>query len=82
MVRQLHKWLGLVCAPFFLLSLVTGSLLLWRKAELYSKETKGVLVELHTWELIAPYLAILLAAGLLLMTLTGLSLFTKAKKKP
>ncbi len=81
MVKHLHKWLGLVLAPFFLLSVVTGSMLLWRKADLYTKETKGVLVELHTWELIAPYIGIFLAAGLLLMTLTGLSLFTQSKKK-
>ena len=76
-IRKLHRTCAIVFAPFFLLLLTSGSLLLFRKTTLYSKDTKSFLVDVHTWEIIAPYVGLILGAGLLTVTVTGIILFFK-----
>lgn len=76
-IRQFHRKCALIVAPFFLLLSGSGCILLFRKAGVYSKETKELLVSLHTWEIIAPYIGALLGLGLLIMTVTGLILYFK-----
>jgi uncharacterized iron-regulated membrane protein len=81
MVRVLHKTLGLICAPFFVLTALTGLVLLWRKSNLYEKETKELLLGLHNWELAAKYVGAALAAALLLMTLTGIRMSVRKRSE-
>jgi uncharacterized iron-regulated membrane protein len=79
MIKALHKTLGLICAPFFILTALTGLVLLWRKSGMYGKETKDLLLGLHNWELAASYVGAILAAALILMVLTGLAMARRGK---
>lgn len=71
-IRKIHRTVGLVFSPFFLLTAITGIALLWRKAEVYGSDVKGLLIGLHNWELAAKYVGVILAAGLIYMAVTGL----------
>ena len=73
-LRKLHRTVGFVFAPFFLLTASTGIILLWRKGDLYGPEVKNTLLGLHNWEGLAPYIGVVLASGLLFMTCTGLAI--------
>ena len=76
-IRKLHRISAIIFSPFFLLLAVSGSALLFRKAEVYPKATKELLVSLHTWEIIAPYVGIIAGLGLLTVTITGIIIFFK-----
>ena len=78
-LRKFHKYLGVSISPFLLLLSVTGLALLGRKDNLYSQETKKLLVGLHTWEIAAKYTGSILALGVLTMVTTGLILTLKPK---
>jgi uncharacterized iron-regulated membrane protein len=73
-IRKFHRTVGCIFAPFFLMTATTGIILLWRKAGLYSKETTGLLLGLHNWELVAKYIGVILAFSLITMASTGLSM--------
>ena len=73
-LRKFHKILGISLSPLLVLLSVTGLALLARKDNLYSVETKKLLVGLHTWEIAAKYTGSILAFGLLTMVTTGLIL--------
>ncbi len=76
-IRKLHRMTAITFAPFFLLLSLSGCLLLFRKTEIYSKDIKSLLVELHTWEIIAPYIGMTLGIGLMTITVTGIIIFFK-----
>ncbi|MCI5144628.1 MAG: PepSY domain-containing protein [Candidatus Electrothrix sp. AR3] len=76
-IRTMHRTAALVLAPFFLLAAGSGCLLLLRKTEVYSKEIKKLLVSLHTWEIIMPYIGAVLGVGLMAMTISGIILYFK-----
>ncbi len=80
-LRTFHRTVGLISGPFFIITAVTGAVLLWRKAGVYSSETKGSLLGWHNWEGAAKYLGVILAVLLLAMTLTGLLLAIKSMKR-
>ena len=73
-LRKFHKILGISLSPLLLLLSGTGLALLARKDNLYSVETKRLLVGLHTWEVVAKYTGSIVAFGLLTMVTTGLIL--------
>ncbi|MBT7068003.1 MAG: hypothetical protein HN919_17020 [Verrucomicrobia bacterium] len=79
-IRKLHRVVGLLFAPFFLITALTGIALLWRKADVYGAETKGILIGLHNWEIAAKYIGVILAAGLICMVVTGLFMFIRQSK--
>ena len=81
MLKRLHKYVGIVFIPLFLLTAVSGGLLLWRKAEIFDKGTKRLILGLHTWEIAAQYVGIIVAVGLLFMTLTGLLMLFSSRKE-
>ena len=76
-IRKLHRLSAIIFAPFFILFALSGSVLLFRKAEVYSKDTKSLFVSIHTWEAIAPYIGIIGALGLLTVVVTGVIIFFK-----
>jgi len=80
-IRKLHKTVGICFAPFFLITALTGIALLWRKAGVYGSETKGLLLGLHNWEIAAKYVGLILALGLLFMTVTGLIIAIRTARK-
>lgn len=80
-LRKFHKTVGLIFAPFFLLTSLTGILLLWRKDDVYGKEVKELLIGLHNWEIGMKYIGVILALGLITVTITGLMLAFRSSKK-
>ena len=69
----------MVFAPFFVITAVTGILLLWRKTGYLGDKIKPVL-GIHNWEIVANYVGVILAGGLLVMTLTGVVLAVQMAK--
>jgi hypothetical protein len=80
-LRKFHKTIALIFSPFLLLTSVTGIILLWRKDELYSKETKNLLIGLHNWEYGAKYIGSALGLALILIIVTGLLIAFRGNKK-
>lgn len=78
-LRKLHRVVAITFAPFLLLLAATGCLLFFRKAGIYSKEIKELLVAIHTWEIIVPYIGLFLGAGFLFITVSGIILFFRPK---
>ncbi|WP_417910138.1 hypothetical protein [Candidatus Electronema sp. PJ] len=74
-IRTFHRTCAIIFSPLFLFAASSGGLLLFRKAGLYEKEIKDLVISLHTWEILAPYVGMVLAVGLLTVTLTGIILF-------
>lgn len=74
-VRKFHRFCAITFSPLFLLSALSGGFLLFRKAKLYDKDLKELVVSLHTWEIVAPYVGLVLALGLLIVTISGIILF-------
>lgn len=77
-LRKVHRTVGILFAPFFYLTAFTGIALLFRKSDWYGKEAKETMIGLHNWEILNGearlYLGVVLAAGLICMTCTGLAL--------
>lgn len=71
-VRKLHRTVGLIFAPFFLITGLSGAVLLWRSDGVYGRETKGLLLGFHNWEMAAAHVGVILAAALIAMVITGL----------
>ncbi|MCP4364306.1 MAG: hypothetical protein GY800_03285 [Planctomycetes bacterium] len=75
MWKKLHRIVAIVFTPFLLITPITGIILLFRKTDLYGKETKEFLLSLHNWEIAANYVGIILALGLIFIVATGLIIF-------
>lgn len=74
-VRKFHRFCAITFSPLFIFAACSGAFLLFRKSDLYGKEAKELAVALHTWEIIAPYIGMILALGLLAVTISGIILF-------
>jgi uncharacterized iron-regulated membrane protein len=73
MLRKLHRIVGLIFAPFFVITAATGAILLFRRQ--YSPSVKHDLLEWHHWEGLANYIGLLLAGALLFMAISGVALW-------
>lgn len=80
-MRQIHRKIGIILAPFLIILSISGITLLFRKTEIYSRETKSFLVSLHTWEIIMPYIGMILGLGVLFMSISGMYMYFKTKKR-
>ena len=78
-IRKIHRLIGLIFAPFSIITSLTGIVLLWRKAGIYEKETKNFLLGMHNWEIVSSYIGVILAFSLLFMTISGLVIFFKTR---
>jgi uncharacterized iron-regulated membrane protein len=78
-LRKLHRLVAIALAPFLLLLASTGCLLFFRKAGIYSKEIKELLVAVHTWEIVLPYVGLFLGLGLFFLVISGIILFFKPR---
>ena len=78
-LRKIHRILGVVFAPFLLITAVTGGILLWRRADIYDYQTTAALLKWHNWEGLHAigihYLGVVLAAGLVGVVLSGAALW-------
>ncbi len=77
MLRKLHRIVAIVFTPFLLITPITGIILLFRKTDLYGKETKEFLLSLHNWEIASNYVGIILGLGLIFIVATGLIMFVQ-----
>lgn len=80
-IRKYHRLTGLVFAIFFLITACTGMILLWRKAGIYDKGIKEFLLGMHNWEMVSPYIGVILGGGLLFMSITGIIMFIKTRHR-
>lgn len=80
MIRTAHRSIGILFAPFFLLTAVTGIVLLFRKSGWYGQSVKKVTLGLHNWEIAREHIGAILAAALVFMGATGLLLFRETAK--
>lgn len=78
-LRKLHRIVAITLSPFLLILVATGGLLFFRKTDLYTDEIKDFLVSVHTWELIAPYIGLVIGLGVLFLVISGLILFFKPR---
>jgi uncharacterized iron-regulated membrane protein len=76
---SIHKKVGIVFAPFFILTASTAIPLFFRKDDLYSKDVKGILLGIHNWEMLGKYIGLILAFALIFMSLSGLILAFKKR---
>ena len=79
MIRSLHRGIGILFVPFFLLTAVTGVVLLFRKSGWYGQSVKKTTLGLHNWEILREHIGIILSAALMIMGTTGILLF---REKP
>lgn len=80
LIRKLHRIVGVSFAVFFCITAFAGAILLFRHKGWYSTEMWRFLKDIHNWEQLAVYvninwLGIVLAAALIFMAITGLTLF-------
>ncbi|MGR3221275.1 MAG: hypothetical protein ACUZ8H_15880 [Candidatus Anammoxibacter sp.] len=80
-LRKIHRIIGIIYAPFFLITAITGMILLLRKVGLYGKGTKDFLLGMHNWEAVSSYVGVTLAIGLIWMSITGIIIFIKHCKR-
>ncbi len=73
MLRKLHRIVGLIFAPFFIITAVTGGILLFSGQ--YRHDVKKRLLAWHNWEGVSHYAGLILAASLLFMAVTGVALW-------
>jgi len=78
-LRKLHRLVAITLSPFLLLLAFTGCLLFFRQTGIYEKELKELLLDLHTWEIVLPYIGLILGAGLLFLVISGIILFFKPR---
>ena len=78
-IRKLHRLVAIISAPFLLLLALTGFALFFRNSEIYGKEIKSLLVDLHTWEWLAPYVGIVFGLAFLFLLISGTVLFFKPR---
>jgi uncharacterized iron-regulated membrane protein len=76
MLRKLHRVVGLIFAPFFLVTAGTGGILLFRRY--FGAKIHHNLLQWHNWEGLNRYVSysgVLLATGLAFMAVTGVALW-------
>lgn len=78
-LRKIHRLVAITLSPFLLLLAVTGCLLFFRKAGIYSREIKELFVSIHTWEIVLPYIGLVFGIGLLFIVISGIILFFKPR---
>lgn len=82
LLRKVHRVVGLLSAPFIIISSLGGGILLLRKTGLY--ERKGAFREMiqgiHHYEVIMPYMGLAAVGFMLLASITGIVLFLQTSR--
>lgn len=74
MLRKLHRYVGIVLAPFFVITGIGGGLLLWRNRLRAADIDVHGITDLHNYEITGTYFGVIVAAGLVFMAVTGVAL--------
>jgi uncharacterized iron-regulated membrane protein len=81
--RQWHGLIGLLSAPFVLITAICGGLLLLRKIGLYERQGpfRNMIQRLHSYELLLPYVGLIAAVLMILAAATGLALYSQVHRR-
>ena len=75
-LRRVHRLIGLVLAPFLLLTAVGGAMVIaWRLKWYRDFDLREWFLEAHNLEAVGPWAGLVLALGLALMACTGVALW-------
>lgn len=71
--RKWHGWIGLVSAPFMLVTAACGGLLLLRKSGLYERRGafRDAIQALHSYEILLPYVGLVAVVLMIATAVTG-----------
>jgi hypothetical protein len=78
-IRKLHRVAAIAFSPILFVLAISGCLLFFRKAGIYEKEIKELLVGIHTWEIAMPYIGLVFGLGFLFILVSGVILFFNPK---
>lgn len=78
-IRTVHKFCAVIMAPFLLLTVFTATALILEHLKVISllEQQESLIFKVHTWGIIAPYFGLFMGTGLLIIIITGLTLFRK-----
>lgn len=78
-LRKIHRIVAIAFSPILLVLALSGCLLFFRKAGIYDREIKELLVGIHTWEIALPYIGLVFGLGFLFIVISGIILFFNPK---
>ena len=80
-LRAIHRVLGLVTAPFMIVTALCGLVLLYRKTGLYERngEFRETVQNLHNYELLTPYVGTVAAVLMTALAITGVAVFCQMR---
>ncbi len=81
--RQWHGLIGLLSAPFILITAACGGLLLLRKIGVYERQGpfRNAIQRLHSYEILLPYVGLIAAVLMILAAVTGLVLYYQMHRR-
>ena len=81
--RQWHGLIGLLSAPFVLVTAVCGGLLLLRKTGLYERRGpfRDTIQQLHSYEILLPYVGLVAVVLMILAAVTGIVLCCQTHRR-
>ena len=78
LLRKIHSWVGFIFSIFFVITSITGIILVFRKE--IPKSLKDFVFTLHTYEFgILKYWAIVIGISLLILSISGTIIFIDSK---
>jgi len=75
LIRTIHKWVGFTFAIFFIITAITGLILVFRKN--IPENVEDTIYNIHTYEVLGvfKYFALFVALALLGLSISGIILF-------
>jgi uncharacterized iron-regulated membrane protein len=75
LIRTIHRWVGFIFAIFFIITAITGFILVFRKN--IPENIEDTIYNIHTYEVLGvfKYLALFVALALLGLSISGIILF-------
>ena len=75
LIRTIHRWVGFTFAIFFIITAITGFILVFRKN--IPENIEDIIFNIHTYEVLGvfKYFALFVALALLGLSISGIILF-------
>ncbi len=82
-LRTLHRVVGLLTAPLMVITAFGGTVLLFRRTGWYERrgDFRGVIQDLHNYEIIASYIGAVAAVMMVVVAATGVALFVQIRRR-
>ncbi|MGC8734697.1 MAG: hypothetical protein ACP5RD_06640 [bacterium] len=80
-IRTIHRWVGFIFAMFFIISAITGFILVFRKN--IPENIEDFIFNIHTYEILGifKYFALIVALALFGLSISGIILFIDVQLK-